>query len=226
MFIIEQTKKIRTIDLLLKICYDLYRKIGEWRSKNKEGEMGLIIKIDAVFLAFFNRIARAFARLTGKSNFFLAKIAVWLVIISAMTTALNYWLPILARKTNPFIAALYGYAALLFLTDIYRCDRAEDAATNDERTRIFSPAIYSPIFRALIVIMGVITAPSAIFDIASSAGIMLAKILDNSYMPAFAAFIYFASLDPPQMGKSKVREWVEGFANSFRQLVPISVKRK
>lgn len=188
--------------------------------------MGLIAGIDAVLLAFFNKIAHGFARLTGKSNFFLAKTMVWIVIISAMTTALNYWLPILARKTNPFVAALYGGAALFFLTDLYNCDRAETATMNDKRTRVFSPVIYSPNFRLWAVLISIITAPTAIFDFVTSAGIMPAKILDNICAPAFAAFLYFAALDPPQMGKSKVREWAEGFANSFRKLAPVSVKRK
>lgn len=195
-------------------------------AKTRGDRMALIVKVDAIFLAFFNRVAWGFARLTGKSNFFLAKTMVWIVIISAMTTALNYWLPILARKTNPFIAALYGSAALLFLADLYRCDQAEAATMNDKRTRIFSPAIYSPVFRFLLVFVNIITVPAAIFDIMSSAGIMPAKILDYSYMPAFTAFLYFAALDPPQVGKSKIREWAEGFANSFRKLAPVSVKRK
>lgn len=188
--------------------------------------MRFILAIDGTFLKFFNKIARAFARLTGKSNFFLAKTMMWVVIISAMTTTINYWLPILARKTNPFVVAVYGGAALLFLADLYRCDQAETATMNDKQTRIFSPVIYSPIFRFTTVFLSVITAPAAILDIVSSAGIMLAKILDNSYMPAFTAFLYFASLDPPQMGKSKVREWAEGFANLFRKPEPVPVKSK
>lgn len=188
--------------------------------------MLLILAVDNALLSFFTKLARSFARLTGRSNFFLAKYMICIMIASAMVETMNYWIPLLGRKITPLEVAFRGLFALLCLIDLNQCDKAEGAAFQERRVRVFSPILYMPCFRIYITLSSFLTIPIAVHYFTSAEGMFLAKIISRSWGFAFVAYVYLITIDPPSVGKSKIQEWAEGFTNFFRKPVPIPVKSK
>lgn len=189
--------------------------------------MQLVLTIDGVLLSFFNKIARVFARLTGRSNFFLAKISVCILTSGAMIATANYWFPLLHLRSSPLYMVTMALVALLAINDMVKCDEAESITLRNEQTKPMPPIYYTPTIRMIYIILSVpwlLFVTPAMFQ--SREGFWWAKTIFACYTLALAAHYYFAALDPPSVGKSKIREWAEGFTNLSRKPVPIPVKSK
>lgn len=189
--------------------------------------MSLLLAIDGIFLSFFNKIAHSFARFTGRSNFFLAKISVCISTSGAMIATANYWFPLLSIRSTLLFMIIMASVALLAINDMVMCDKAEGATLQDEQTKPMLPVYYTPTIRMTYVILSIpwlFTMVPYCFD--HERGFRWAKIIFTCYTLALAAHYYFAALDPPQIGKSKIREWAERFANLFHKPVPVPVKTK
>ncbi len=188
--------------------------------------MRLILAVDSVLLGFFTKTARAFARLTGRSNFFLAKTMVCVMTACFMIATANYWLPLLDFRPPLSLTILMALNAFLCIYDLHRCDKAEDMMLGEKRTAMFFPLYYSPSFRVLTAVVAFSWIFIELPSFVSPKGFLFAKIVFLFFLPSYTAFIYFAVIDPPSVGKSKIQEWAEGFANLFRKPVPIPVKSK
>ncbi|HEY4495354.1 MAG TPA: hypothetical protein VJC01_02815 [Candidatus Paceibacterota bacterium] len=176
--------------------------------------------VDSIFLLFFTKISHKFYRLTGYSNFFLAKLAVCVMVASVMVVIFNYWFPgILHYQSSPIQVVLCSLISMFCLFDMIKCDKAEKSAFNDERVRMFSPLYYSPVNRLLWIFLASLTILAVPFTIASNKGYLIFKTLELAFAPALTAFKYLISVDPPSLGKSKIREWIESFSAGFRKLV-------
>lgn len=188
--------------------------------------MRLILTVDSALLSFFNKIVRAFARLTGRSNFFLAKIMMCISTSGAMIATANYWFPLLPIRSSLLFMIIMALVALLAINNMVECDKAEDITLQDEQTKPMPPIYYTPRIRMIYVILSI---PWLFFVIPycfnHEKGFWWAKMIFACYTLALTAYYYFIVLDPPQVGTSKIREWAEGFANSFRKLAPVSVKK-
>ena len=186
--------------------------------------MESIKRVDGFFLSFFTKISHKFYRLTGYSNFFLAKLAVCVMVASVMVVIFNYWFPgILHYQSSPIQVVLCSLISMFCLFDMIKCDKAEKSAFNDERVRMFSPLYYSPVNRLLWIFLASLMILAVPFIIANNKGYLVFKALDLAFAPAFATFKYFISVDPPSSGKSKIREWCESFSAGFRKLAPMKV---
>lgn len=184
--------------------------------------MKLLETIDARLLALFTMFSHKFQRLTGRTNFFLAKLSVALVMLSVAVELVNYWIPILSRKSTLFNVATNGIIAIWLVMCAYQCDEADNQLFSSEKAKYdflafwVDPSILRIMWLclswvALIIYTPTLFAPkvSIIFD-----------IIDFSYAHGGALFYYFLSVDPLPPGKSKIREWVEAFAAGFKRLVP------
>lgn len=193
--------------------------------RERKQTMRIILAIDGALLKFFGKIARAFARLTGRSNFFLAKCMMIIVVVGFIIATLNYWFPILGRKTNPITAGVMAFGVFTSFSYYFPlCDRAEE--TTSYGVKMFNPLLYSPFFRIAIVFGGVIDISIYVSSVIFANEFLLAKLIDGVMGPAYAAFLYFVALDPPRVDKSKIREWAEGFASIFYKPAAVTVKKK
>jgi len=180
--------------------------------------MESIKRVDGFFLSFFTKISHKFYRLTGYSNFFLAKLAVCVMVASVMVVIFNYWFPgILSYQSLPIQVVVCSFVSMFCLFDMVRCDKAEKSAFSDERVKMFNPLYYSPVNRLLWIFLALLMGLAAPFVIADNNGYLVFKALDLAFAPALAAFKYFISVDPPSPGKSKIREWCESFSTSVPQ---------
>lgn len=187
--------------------------------------MDLIVVVDSFFLSFFTKISHKFCRLTGRTNFFLAKLMVCVTLACTMIMVLGYWLPLFPTKLPVIFVVLAGLLNIKCLIEMNLCDKAENAALNDERVRIFNPLNYVPILRILWVYATIVISWMLIYAFTiNSKGIFIAEAVLVSYAPSITAFKYLVSVDPPTPGKSKIREWAESFSAGFRKLVPIKAK--
>lgn len=189
--------------------------------------MEKIIAIDNLILSFFTKISHKFYRLTGRTNFFLAKLAICVLVASTMTVIFSYWFPaILGFQPQSLLVALSGIVSVACLVNMVLCDKAEKSAFSDQRVRIFNPWYYSPLDRVIHVFMALICFFLIILylNIDSGKGYFIFKALYSAFLPADVAFKYFISIDPPTPGKSKIREWVEAFSAGFQKLAQINVR--
>ncbi len=188
--------------------------------------MSLILAIDNALLSFFTKLARSFARLTGKSNFFLAKTMVCVLTAGFMIGTASYWLPLLDFRLPLSIVMIMALNAFICIYDLHQCDKAEDMMLNEKRTRVFNPLYYSPSLRVFVAVTTFLYIFIALPSLVSSKGFLFAKIVLVFFPPSYAAFIYFAVINPPSIGKSRIREWAEGFSNLFCKPIPVPVKSK
>lgn len=185
-----------------------------------------IVAIDNLALSFFTKISHKFYRLTGRTNFFLAKLAICVIAASVMTVVFSYWFPsILGFQPSLFYVVISGIVSILCLFVMIICDKAEKSAFNDKRVRLFSPLDYSPLNRVLWIFFALILLfmeLPMLFN--SEKGYFIFKALYSAFPWAVVAFKYLISVDPPSPGKSKIREWIEAFSAGFQKRAPIKVK--
>ena len=165
-------------------------------------------KVDAKLIGFFTKISHRFQRLTGRTNFFLAKIALCVVGLSLMSQVADYFLSLFGIGTSALSVVLALGAATVVISWAYECDEAKHGVYAEEKAkRNFMPPEADPvciriIFLALLVpwitvFLAVVVSPN---------GILAFKILLSLYAPALVTFLYFIAVDPLPPGKSKIRE--------------------
>lgn len=181
--------------------------------------MELFEAIDAKILALFTKISNKFQRLTGRTNFFLAKAALCLVGLDVLAKAGNYWLHFLGRTTNVVQLVLAIAVIALIFKDMYLCDKDEDNALDSyNRATVFYYLYRSQAVRLLFVFTSLLFLPIDVEELLTGKGAFVFRLTDALFSYAITAFFYFIIVDPLPPSKSKIREWVEGFAAGFRQL--------
>ena len=181
--------------------------------------MELIEMVDATILAFFTKVSHKFQRLTGRTNFFLAKTALCLAGLDILANIGNYWLHFLARETN-IVQLVLGITVITFLfKDMYLCDRDEDnAIDSSNRATTFHYLYKSQVVRLMFVFTAFWLLPLGVGELLTGKAAFTFRLLSFLYMYAITAFFYFIAVDPLPPGKSKIREWAESFVAGFRRL--------
>ncbi len=179
--------------------------------------------IDAKILALVTRLSHAFQRLTGRTNFFLAKIALFAIWTSITVQIANYWLPLLNIKTDLIFVLILAFIAYTLFRDLARCDTAEEQVLEENKTKInFFYTSGSWVWRIFWIAFTcfdlIVWMPNAIRE---PKGFLIFKVIYFLYTPGFAAFYYLIEVNPLPPAKSTIRVWVESFANGLRKLVPV-----
>lgn len=181
--------------------------------------MKVVEALDSPILAFFTNISHRIQIVTGKTNFFLAKVALCAVIIDIMITILNYWFPLLEKQTNliyTIFEILILFACISVTTE---CDRAEQSAQSDNPTK--SPLECSSVLRLTVLFfLCAMSIPMDIKSLMVSHGVFAFKFYHLISDIAFIAYVYLISVHPLPPGKSKIREWIESFAAGFMKQAP------
>ncbi|MEK7560169.1 MAG: hypothetical protein AAB522_02625 [Patescibacteria group bacterium] len=187
--------------------------------------MDILERVDGKILEFFTKISHKFQRLTGRTNFFLARLCLSGMAIGLLLSVISYWIPLLHRKTNLFWVFVEIFVVLRLTFDVKELEKAEEQNFFGEVTQkpilrllpvhnhIFRVFVFAAnIFLTGIVLLAVAT---GIFETATTT---FFTIIDHVLTwPAATCFCYFAVVTPMPPGKSKIREWVENFASGFRK---------
>ncbi len=186
-------------------------------------------RLDEGILKLFTKFSHWFQRLTGKTNFFLARLCLFPFSIAVASSILNYWFPLLFFKTD-WRGLLF--CVLLFFSIMFFVHLTHDAETQFDK----DPTVLSRVHlferdspdrtRLLLALLS----PICFFAVYKwfiedpKGSLLLA--LNVGAFPAYpSAFYYFVLVTPLPPGKSKVQQWVEGFQASFRKLQPLPTRR-
>ena len=187
-----------------------------------EGEMmEFVTSVDNYFISLFTKLSDWFMRLTGRTNFFLAKIMVCVMIASCMVSVINFWFPLLSFPTTILGMVFNGTISLTLLTLLTPCDEAEKNVFSHKRMLFF---IHTPILRFVSLMFTFNVVPLLFFIVIVTSKGIIDNAINNAYMVSSTAFLYLTSIHPPTPGKSKIREWAESFAAGFKKLVPIKIQ--
>lgn len=187
--------------------------------------MNILERIDESILELFTKFSHWFQRLTGRTNYFLAKICVFLMITSMLFIIINIWVPILsyipsstARLFEPFLFLIGMLACIL---QIYILDKSENNLY-EASERVRAPSFFEGSYRWRLVLgLMSILFLSLFFLPDSRKGILIANIFFYCYPLFFWLASYFVMVDPLPPGKSKVRQWVENIQAGFQKRQPL-----
>ncbi|MDO8676750.1 MAG: hypothetical protein Q7K16_03860 [Candidatus Azambacteria bacterium] len=189
--------------------------------------MEFVTSVDNYFISLFTKFTKWFMQLTGRTNFFLAKIVTCFIIAGMMTMIINFWFPLLHYYPTSIPDVIIGSIVLFIcLKNLIFCDRAEEKILSDERVKVFGGPLNTPIIRFVFLVMitmAYINIPGILMIILDAKGILIFKIIYITLPLAMASFMYFLAIDPPMPCKGKIHEWVESFAAGFKKLVPIKI---
>lgn len=190
--------------------------------------------LDNVILAFFTRISHAFQRLTGRTNFFLAMLAIIVMSISCIVAICDYWVPVLRNHhSNSFDVAINGFVLLTFVWHFQFCKMAEERAFSGDQTllpwRPFASIEKMGLSGFLRVFSissaSIVTALFMAYELRYPVEeLFLFRFLYYMFLPALSMYLYLIAVHPMPPGKSKVQEWIESIAAGFRQ--PVETKAR
>lgn len=106
--------------------------------QKRRESLDAIIRLDDALLLFFTKISHRFQRLTGRTNFFLAKLCLYACIIGLLINIASYWVPLIVFKINllEFIIAVLFVIFLIFQIDF--CDKSEETVFSGKKVKIFN----------------------------------------------------------------------------------------
>ena len=179
--------------------------------------------IDGKILAACTKFSHWFQRLTGRTNFFLAKIGVFVTAFSTLVETINYFTNFLWFKTTLGFLLILLLLNLFLISDAIRCDEAENKSlTSEERTDFFRGRadrfnrilwlLFSLYYWTIWFPMNIVAHPKHV-DVLHI-GMNAAA---NVFSPGLAIFYYFICVVPLPPGKSRVKEWLEKFRLAFNK---------
>jgi hypothetical protein len=181
--------------------------------------------LDERVLRLCTQFAHWFQRLTGRTNYFLAKIGVTMAAVSLLILIANYYfkfLPVFILSPSWLLLGIVMITSLLH--DAYCLDKSEKAAQlSTERVRDPLMLSSSPAMRLLCLFPSILcTTMSWILFIRHpiwEVFMMVAVIM--GLINGATIFLYFTAVDPLPPGTSKVRQWIAGIASALRPRTPV-----
>ncbi len=184
---------------------------------------------DKPLLAFFTKIAHSFQLLTGRTCFFLAYICISVFSIVALSSVVNYWLPVLYRETS--LSEVFVMAFFVPF-GFWQCQIAQGADRLQGEVKSFHRLYWeNPVWKIVRVLLffNVIAHLPQDFSACwymvdlirlTHRGVWIFGVLYHLSAWFYTGGIYFAGVAPLPPGKSKVRQWLESFQAGFSKLQP------
>lgn len=173
-------------------------------------------RMDAFVLAGCTKLSHSLQRFTGLTNFFIAKIGVFLCSLNCVERIGNYFLRFLPKQTHALEFVCLVIMLLVNFARTFILNRADESMLSEARTkwRSLQSALWERIvfiWFSLGDVFGFIFQRShGLLDCVSSTFFSLGILI----------FFYFSLVDPLPPGKSKVRQWFESF-RLVRQLAGV-----
>lgn len=160
------------------------------------------LRVDAAVLRHCTRIAHAFQRLTGRTNYFLAKMGTAVCVVSELFDLLD------PKYRDAGNVLMGGFILVSLIYQSVRCDRSERRA-NASSERTVDPEwglARSPGWR-LVMLWWALSQTGAAFLWAAGMAPKAVHPLDWCFYAAGnAAFYYFVAVDPLPPQRSKIRQ--------------------
>lgn len=172
----------------------------------------MLEKLDNFILAGCTKFSHWFQRLTGRTNYFLAKIGLILTVASISVSVISYVLPILPIKRPLWFVFLLGLIAIFEIGRMTKLDKAEkNAMSSAEQTKPFfnntgkvDRMIWFFLSGWSIIVTSTVT-PISVF-----------VIIDSCFFPVgLLIFHYFIEVNPLPPCKSKIKEFSESISAFF-----------
>lgn len=178
--------------------------------------------IDAMLLRSTTKFSHWFQRLTGRSNYFIAKIGVFISAITTLIEISNYFSQFLWRKTGFMILVFCVVINIMTFIEANALDKADESLESE--TRVLHPLLTHSMWSRLLWV-GISL---------NNTGIACQQLLIVKEFGPLDAFVqvglsygtlifyYFCEVEPLRPSKSKIREWLEKF--SFTTPTPAEVE--
>ncbi len=125
-------------------------------------------RIDEIILGYFTTFSHKFQERTGKTNFFLAKIFVFITSFSTIITVANYFKQLLVFPTTLDAAVLFFVTNASLIRNALICDRAEAQIKDGKIPPLIMGLLHLRIFRITMLIICLIYTPHAVYAIQKS----------------------------------------------------------
>jgi hypothetical protein len=178
-----------------------------------------LIALDSRLMYFCTKVAHAFQRLTGRTNFFIAKIGITMGAVAFTIGVTNYFRQVLPHK-GYLVSVIIGLIALVVMTfDMMALDRA-DEQSQPSTERVMIPGITgrSRLWMRLAWFYFVCSDTIVLITAFVSLGVTLPWILEIAHSAGLSyglfIFYYFIAVEPLKPQKGKIREWIESLSSS------------
>ncbi len=163
-------------------------------------------KFDSFTVDLFTRFSHRFQRLTGRSNFFIAKIVSIIVSASAMILAISSSFT-LHQIAFPFIS-------FLALKNCEKCQRREDSLSNETTKELWWLTQDDFLFRMSYTFLLSLDMLINLMLIQEDPGglITINNISSTLYSASMFTFTYLISVNPLPPCKGRIAEWIESFS--------------
>ena len=173
----------------------------------------MFLALDQFIIKKFTRYCHLFQKLTGRTNFFIAKIASLVVATAAMLRVLAHYIHFLPHTPSMIDVFLCTWITVILLRDAYLCDRAEEDLLNSEKAepevKLFNNIgvnRVSPGWR-LIWIFFMILDISLFWSNIGKAPNPVLYCIQDLFSPGLFVFYYCLMVDPLPPGKSERHRW-------------------
>ena len=172
----------------------------------------MLNKLDEFTLYKFTKFAHWFQRLTGRTNYFLAKMGVLLILVSITATIVSYVAPMVPKEDRPSLFFVF-FSGFIGMGEIWRMselDKAEEDVLNPSRS---NPAKRNFAIDPTHRVFWIFACVFIVFVSAVVPEFNTIWWLGRNLLPfGILAFRYFIDVDPLPPGKSKVKEFFEAIA--------------
>ena len=182
----------------------------------------MLERLDNKILEKLTKFSHWFQKMTGLTSYFFAKTGLAIATLSSIISLLNYFSKFLHRGTDSFSIVLMVINLLGFGIILNKINRYEDNVSS-EIVKLFSFSIYLRIFFICFSIYDFVTLP-IILSHKDSHYFILEVIAYVGFSWGFLIFIYFIEIIPLPPGKSRIRQFIEGFFRPQVQVAPVPVK--
>lgn len=188
--------------------------------------MSLARMLDNWMLGLCTKFAHWFQRLTGRTNYFIAKIGLIIATFTVTLDVMNYFHPVTSHKVSLPLTILGAIILLSIPFDAMALDKADEhSQLSKEKVgfrRLTNRSTF--IIRFLWLYFSTFDTIRAVatFKPTLMGFVETAYIVCMSY--GFLIFYYFIAVEPLPPQKSKVRQWAEKF--SFGLLSPAPAEAK
>ncbi len=188
--------------------------------------MAFLHKVDDALLGLCTRVAHAFQMLTGKTNFFIAKVGITIAAATVVLDIGNHFYPILHREDSGVMIAFGLMIIPFFYQDAMHLDEVDRSHLSEERVAVKGHTDRSSFLKRIVWLF--FSGSDTLYVFLMLYWIKDYKLIDSldslGYTYGVCIFYYFAAVEPLRPQKSKIRQWVEKFSSAPPEPVPFGSK--
>jgi hypothetical protein len=171
------------------------------------------MQVDDWLISKSTKFAHWFQRLTGRTNFFLAKLGLLICGINVVLVIANYFTQFLAIRTPLFVTFIYTLVLFLLVGYTVKLDEADRSQQqSEERAKVSITSSSALIWRMYWLINLLLQCPIAILTFEPTLVGILKEICSIGFFLGMVIFHYFIVVDPLPPRKSRIRQWVENIS--------------